>query len=233
MDLYYHSDLTGDETFLEEEESRHLIKVLRKNEGDTLQLTDGDGNMCLATILQANPKRCHVALSQHSKQPALPPMALAIAPTKNMDRIEWLTEKAVEIGIRELFFFQSEHSERRVLKMERLERKALSAMKQSLTAYLPKMKGLLGFDELLDLTSKAYVGKYIAWIDDEVHDHLFDIAEFEHPCIVLIGPEGDFSKDEVDRARSAGFIPVSLGSSRLRTETAGLAAIHTLALLNR
>lgn len=233
MDLYYHPDLTNDETYLEEEESRHLIKVLRKNEGDTLQLTDGKGSLCVATILQANPKRCHVALSQRTKQPAPPPIALAIAPTKNMDRIEWLTEKAVEIGVRELYFFQSEHSERRVLKLERLERKALSAMKQSLNAYLPKMEGLMEFDEMLEAIKGNYVGKYIAWIDNEVHDHLFDIAEFEHPCIVLVGPEGDFTKEEVDRAMTAGFIPVSLGTNRLRTETAGLAAIHTLALLNR
>jgi 16S rRNA (uracil1498-N3)-methyltransferase len=233
MDLYYHPDLTNDETYLEEEESRHLVKVLRKQEGDTLQLTDGKGNLCVATILQANPKRCLVALSQRIKQAAPPPMGLAIAPTKNMDRIEWLTEKAVEIGVHELIFFQCEHSERRILKLERLERKALSAMKQSLNAYLPKMEGLLEFDEMLEAAGKNYAGKYIAWIDDEVHDHLFDIADFEKPCIVLIGPEGDFTVEEVDRARLAGFIPVSLGNTRLRTETAGLAALHTLALLNR
>ncbi|MFA0963617.1 16S rRNA (uracil(1498)-N(3))-methyltransferase [Roseivirga sp. BDSF3-8] len=232
MDLYFHTDLEPDVTNLEEEESRHLIKVLRKKEGDTFRLTNGKGMICKATILTANPKRCEVALSERETQQAPPPMALAIAPTKNMDRIEWLTEKAVEIGVEALYFFDSEHSERRVLKTDRLERKALSAMKQSLTAFLPRIEGLMSYEEMLEKAA-SYKGKYIAWIDEDVHDHLFDIADFEHSCIVLIGPEGDFTPEEVEKAKGAGITPVSLGNKRLRTETAALAALHTLSLLNR
>lgn len=233
MDLYFHPDLSSDELLLEEDESRHLVKVLRKTEGDTFMLTDGKGTIGTATILQANPKRCQVSISDRQTYPAPPPISLAIAPTKNMDRIEWLTEKAVEIGVQGLWFFESEHSERRVLKTDRLERKALSALKQSLNAHMPRIEGLMTFDELLETTTSQFDEKYIAWIDDSVQDHLFDVADLDGTCIVLIGPEGDFSAEEVEKAKQAGYVPVSLGTSRLRTETAGLVALHTLGLLNR
>lgn len=233
MQLFFHEN-TKEKTFhLDPEESKHLIKVLRKSKGDRVNFTDGKGCLYDCIIIEDNPKK---AVLQIAERQYLPDddyyIHLAICPTKNADRMEWLVEKITEIGVHEITFMHSEHSERHHLKLDRLEKKIIAACKQSLKTRVPKLNPIRQMDELVqDKTFDAYQ-RFIAYVDKENDRHLFDKAEPDRAYIILIGPEGDFSQQELELAFNNHFLPCSLGKSRLRSETAGLAAVHTLQLIN-
>lgn len=230
MTTFYLPEVKDGVTILSPEESRHAIKVLRLNSGDKIQIIDGEGGFYLAEITEANQKKTQFHIIEHTQQ-ALPShyIHIAIAPTKNIDRIEWFVEKAVEIGINEISFVLCQNSERKVLKLDRIEKKAISAMKQSMNAYMPKINPLASFNNSLEQISQQ--GKYIAYVDFDNPQQLFDIAKENKSHCVLIGPEGDFSTQELKIAEQQGFRKVGLGKSRLRTETAGIVACHTLNLI--
>lgn len=229
MQLFYQPAIPNGTMCLTEEESRHAIKVLRMAVGDELKLTDGKGSFYKARITEAHQKRCGFEILSEEKLAPYPIYRhVAIAPTKNIDRIEWFVEKAVEFGIDRITPLLCDHSERRVIKTERLERKAISAMKQSLKAWMPQIDKLTKFSDLVN-DSEADI-KLIAFVDQHNPELMQDQITTEGRHLILIGPEGDFSNEEVAKALDQGFMKVSLGPSRLRTETAGIAAIHLLNL---
>lgn len=213
---------------LPEEEATHAVRVLRMQEGDEVICTDGRGTLYRCTITLCTKKSCHLSID--SRQPWhrywQSDTLLAVAPTKNIDRMEWLAEKATEIGLDRLTFLLTDNSERTVVKTERIDKILVSAMKQSHKALKPALDGMMRFKDLL---ARPFEGqKFIAHCYDTAtpKPHLKDICKADTPTLVLIGPEGDFSIDEVRAAEQAGFQSVSLGESRLRTETAALAAVH-------
>ena len=228
MQLFYLEN-PKDEIILSAEESKHATKVLRKKEGDILNFTDGKGAFYKAEITVADSRKCRlkvVSTEQKEKQHNYH-LHIAIAPTKNMDRFEWFLEKATEIGIDEITPIICSHSERKVIKTERCNRILLSAMKQSLKFHLPKLNEAISFNDFLKQDYKG--SKYIAHCEDGEKKEL-KIENKTEKTIILIGPEGDFSPKEIELALQNQFKAVSLGTSRLRTETAGLVAVHTINL---
>jgi 16S rRNA (uracil1498-N3)-methyltransferase len=230
VNLFYQPKIDEGILNLDAEESRHAIKVLRMAKGDELHITDGKGFFYTARINQNDPKKCGfetVEKKQISKRKYQ--IHIAIAPTKNADRMEWFVEKAVEIGVDKITFFQSKNSERKTINLERVEKIAISAMKQSQQTWLPTIKGVVTFKEILkDLAAQ----KFIAHVDSQNPVHLKDVAKPNDHYLVLIGPEGDFSHEELELASQNNFQKVSLGSNRLRTETAGLVACEIMNLVN-
>ncbi|SBW00060.1 16S rRNA (uracil(1498)-N(3))-methyltransferase [uncultured Dysgonomonas sp.] len=214
------------------EEALHCIKVLRKKEGDEILLTDGKGFFYDAEIMQANPKHCIVNILKTIEQPKDWDfnLQIAFAPTKNIDRIEWFAEKATEIGIDRLSPILCQHSERKEIKAQRIEKILVSAMKQSQKALLPQLDDMQSFSKFI---KQEFDGqKFIAHCYPQEKVLLKDIYKKSGNALILIGPEGDFSEEEVRMAIDNGFEPISLGESRLRTETAALVACHTLHVLN-
>lgn len=231
MNLFYQPLIPDGIRFLDQEESRHCVKVLRYKKGDSISITDGGGAIYDAVIEDANPTQCKFSISNKLIEPQKGfRIHIAIAPTKNQDRIEWFVEKATEFGIDEISFLQADHSEKIFLKRERLLKVAISAMKQSLKSTLPTVGVLVSLREFVARASEHQ--KFIAFVDESNPVHLKDAAQPGSETLVLIGPEGDFSRDELALSQANGFQKVSLGKSRLRTETAGLAACHILNLVN-
>lgn len=227
MHVFYTPDIDHSNA-LPEEEATHAVRVLRLQPGDEVMLTDGKGCFYKAEISVCDKKHCLVNILD--KQPQAPlwrnHIHLAVAPTKNMDRMEWLAEKATEIGLDEITFLDCRYSERKVIKTERIEKILVSAIKQSLKARLPILHDMTSF---VQFVSQPFNGqKYIAHCYKNQRQELRDVLVPGEDAVVLIGPEGDFSEEEVSLALSKGFTPVSLGPSRLRTETAALVAVHTL-----
>ena len=218
---------------LPEEEAQHCTRFLRLSIGDEITLTDGKGSFYKAEITAATNKRCLVAIKETIFQKPLWPchLHIAMAPTKNMDRNEWFAEKATEIGFDELTFLNCRFSERKVIKNERIEKILISAIKQSLKARLPKLNEMTDFNKFINQEFKGQ--KFIAHCYEGEKPLLKDVLKAGEDALVLIGPEGDFSEGEVEKAIERGFTPISLGKSRLRTETAALVACHTLNLLNQ
>ncbi len=227
MQLFYGHNI-GDRVQLTEDDSKHAIKVLRKGVGDILHVFDGKGNLFEGPIVEGHQRHCSITIQIHHENWNLPEYEfhLAIAPTKQMDRLEWLLEKAVEIGITKVTPILCEHSERKVLKPERLERILLSASKQSLKGVLPELAPLTPFAEFVKNNKDLPV--YIGYCGEaEKHLLLDQLQEKGSSSCVMIGPEGDFSPFEVELALEQGCVPVTMGNQRLRTETAGLVAVHT------
>ncbi|MDN5203210.1 16S rRNA (uracil(1498)-N(3))-methyltransferase [Fulvivirgaceae bacterium BMA10] len=232
MHLFYQPDIIQGSHFLNEEESRHCVKVMRHKIGDIIKVIDGKGGSFTAQITKADYRKCEFEIIEQSKSPEKRfNIHIGIAPTKNMDRLEWFVEKCVEIGIDEISFIQCQQSERKHLKLDRLERKAISAMKQSTNNQFPKLYDLMSFQQFIENNSNPDQ-KFIAYVDELIPEHLYNLAERNQRYLVLIGPEGDFSKEEISMAKTNDFVPVSLGKSRLRTETAGIVACHILNLIN-
>ena len=232
MHIFYTPDLSGKTYTLDETESKHCVRVLRLEKGDEITLVDGRGGFFTAEIVDPNPKRCavNVIKSELNFGRRSFEVHLAIAPTKNIERIEWFLEKTTEIGITRITPLLCRYSERKEIKNERLEKVMVSAMKQSLKAYLPRLDELTKFK---DLVNQPFEGqKFIAHCEEQHRDLLKNLVVPNQNYLILIGPEGDFSTDEIEMALKAGFRPVSLGDSRLRTETAGVVACHTFNLLN-
>ena len=233
MNIFYHPDLSLPADSLSEEESRHCTKVLRLNEGDIIHLIDGKGTFCEAVIRKADPGRCLYEILSRINNYGQKSYSLtvAIAPTKNMDRFEWFLEKSTEIGIDQIIPIFCRYSERKELKTSRLEKVIISAVKQSQKAYMPLLSPAIKFQELMKIPFEG--NKFIAHCIDGEKQLLKNAAIPGINSIILIGPEGDFSSAEVEIAVKNGFMPVSLGESRLRTETAGLVACHTINLINQ
>lgn len=232
MHVFYTPDIQK-RNELPEEEAQHCTRVLRLSTGDEITLTDGKGCFYQAEITAASNKRCVVSIRETVFQEPLWPchLHIAMAPTKNMDRNEWFAEKATEIGFDELTFLNCRYSERKVIKNERIEKILISAIKQSLKARLPKLNGMMDFDKFI---AQDFEGqKFIAHCYEGEKPLLKNVLKAGEDALVLIGPEGDFSEEEVKKAIERGFVPISLGKSRLRTETAALVACHTLNLLNQ
>lgn len=232
MHVFYTPDIQNSNE-LPEEEAAHAIRVLRLQTGDEVMLTDGQGNFYRAEISTATNKRCLVRVLETIAQEPLWSgyLHIAMAPTKNMDRTEWFAEKATEIGFDELTFLNCRFSERRVIKTERISKILISAIKQSLKARLPKLNEMTDFDRFI---TQPFDGqKFIAHCYEGEKPLLKDIIRKGENALVMIGPEGDFSEEEVEKAIGQGFQSISLGRSRLRTETAALVACHILNLENQ
>ncbi len=231
MNLFYQPLITKDIFYLDQEESKHCIKVLRRTKGDALKITDGKGFFYDAFITKADAQQCFFEIKETMAEPVKNfSIHIAISPTKSPERIEWFVEKVVELGVDEISFVQCKTTERPFIKIERLEKVAISAMKQSLKATLPKVNDIVKLDSLIKQSKEA--SKFIAHVDYSNPAHLQKVSVPASDYLVLIGPEGDFSEGELILALEQGFQKVSLGRSRLRTETAGLAACHILNLLN-
>lgn len=217
---------------LSEEESGHCVRVLRYTRGDEILLTDGRGTTYKARITNPHPKHCEfeVLSAEHQQPHHAFYLHIAIAPTKNIERLEWMVEKCTEIGVDEITPLLCRFSERKQLRSDRLEKIILSAAKQSLTPYLPKLNDLTPFEQFVEQVPQQ--DKFIAHCYEQDKKVLKSEIQPGHSVCVLIGPEGDFSTEEIDLALQRGFIPVSLGNSRLRTETAGVVACHTAILMN-
>ncbi len=233
MYLFYCPDIEKSQT-LSEEESAHCVRVLRYSAGDEILITDGRGTTYTARITNPHPKHCDFEILTREKQEPHHHFHLhiAIAPTKNVERLEWAVEKCVEIGVDEITPLLCRFSERKQLRTDRLEKIILSAAKQSLTPYLPVLHELTPYDEFIKTQAERNQQCFIAHCYKDKKRFLKEEIEQGRDVLVLIGPEGDFSEKEVTDALALGFIPVSLGNSRLRTETAAVVACHTAVLLN-
>jgi 16S rRNA (uracil1498-N3)-methyltransferase len=232
MNIFYLPEIQSGDIILNEEESGHAVKVLRLKENDPVTLVDGKGILIIGEITIAHPKKCKIkALSikeEFGKKNYR--LHLVVAPTKNSDRMEWLIEKATEIGLDEFTPMICRHSERKQIHTNRLVKVDVAAMKQSLKAYLPVIHEMVPFEKFISQNFQAK--KFIAHCAPGEKPHLFSLIRQNEDILVLIGPEGDFSPDEIALAKQHGFQEISLGNSRLRTETAAFAAVHTIILKN-
>lgn len=238
MHIFYKEDLSQQTLILSEEESKHCVRVLRMVAGNVITLTDGAGKQVTAKVATAHPKQCVVEIidtitHQPNKNYYL---HLLVAPTKNAERTEWFIEKATELGINEITFIETTNSERAKINMERCLKVAISAMKQSKQWYLPKINNLVLFDKLPQNDSLVTL-KYIAWCKAK-HGHTIKkmlsnhIINHQIHVQIIIGPEGDFTEQEITKAQQNGYTPISLGNTILRTETAAVyvtSAIRALA----
>ena len=236
MQLFYTPDISLPEYTLPEEESAHCMKVLRLRTGDELHLTDGCGNLYRATVLQPDPKHCRVRITE-----TLPEygkrsygVTVAVAPTKNSERFEWFLEKATEVGVTAVVPLETEHSERRVFKPERGERVITAAMKQSLKAYRPTLRPLTPFGEAaaMPFEGRKFIAHCAPAQSPEGKAYLPATLRRGEAALILIGPEGDFSPEEITFARANGFEEITLGAQRLRTETAAVAAVVMVSVAN-
>ena len=234
MQLFYNKEITTALTqfTFDKTESRHIVKVLRKKEGDTLYITNGNCQLFTVEIILANDKRCLVEIINSESKPKSwnYRLHIAIAPTKNNDRLEWFLEKATEIGIDEITPIICDNSERKVLKTERLQKILQSAMKQSLKYTLPKLNEPIPYSNFISTHFEA--SKFIAHCEEQDKKSFAKTIQPKTNILIMIGPEGDFSPIEIEKAKQQNFAPVTLGESRLRTETAGVVATQTVSLVN-
>ena len=231
--LFYQPEIINGIHYLNEVESKHCQKVLRKKSGDSILVTDGLGRIYNSIITKSTATQIHFSIQLTKEvQKKDYSIHLAISPTKNQDRIEWMVEKCVELGIDKITLLNCMNTEKKGFNISRLEKIAISAMKQSQRAWLPKISPLTPVLEFISNTP-LNVLRYIAYVDLSNPDYLLNVAIPGNQYVILIGPEGDFSEAELQHAIKYNFLKVSLGDSRLRTETAGLAACHILNLVNQ
>lgn len=236
MQLFYNQHISEDtkQFTFDKDESRHIVRVLRKKEGDILYITNGNHYLFTVEIVIASDKKCIVTIikKEEKKSSRNYYLHVAIAPTKNNDRLEWFLEKATEIGIDEITPIICKNSERKVVKTERLAKIIQAAMKQSLQYKLPKLNEPVKFSEFIQqkLSSQLFIAHCE---DDAKKNTLKDGIDLASSYTILIGPEGDFSTDEIKKSLSQKFIPITLGNTRLRTETAGLTAVQQISFLHQ
>jgi 16S rRNA (uracil1498-N3)-methyltransferase len=233
MNVFYLPEIRGNSAELNQEESRHCIRVLRMQEGYKVHLMNGKGSIYEAVISDPDPRACKLEIIKEIEIRIMRSyqLTVAIAPTRNIDRYEWFLEKSTEIGIDRIVPIICQHSERKEVKIERLEKILVSAMKQSGQPFLPELSKPVSFKNLINQPFNGY--KFIAHCEDTVKKELKNEITPAKNVLILIGPEGDFDTAEINLAVENGFRPVSLGDSRLRTETAGLVACHTVCLVNQ
>ena len=236
MNLFYAPDILQT-LILPEEESQHCAKVLRMKAGDHIHIIDGVGGLYEAQIAEAHPKRTQVEIlnvqTEYGRRPFR--LHLAVAPTKNIDRFEWFVEKATEIGFDELTPLCCRYSERKIIKPERIEKILVSAAKQSLKAYVPRLNPMQTFKDCMANNSQSSFQDsqlFIAHCYDQPKQHLLHACQPTGNVVVMVGPEGDFSEEEVELALRNSFQAITLGDSRLRTETAGVVACHLVTIAN-
>ena len=233
MQLFYYQDINqSTETFsFDKEESRHIIKVLRKRDNDILFVTNGLGEIFKTEIILASDNKCTVkVLSVEKTETPSIRLHLVVAPTKMNERYEWFLEKATEIGVSQITPVLCDHSERKIVKTERFDKIILSAMKQSNQSFLPKFNEPIAFKDFI--TKEISGQKYIAHCEETDKKSLKQLLQNNGDITILIGPEGDFSEKEIAQALENGYLPVSLGNTRLRTETAAIVACHSVAFAN-
>lgn len=233
MQLFYAPDIhteTAEFTF-DKEESKHIVKVLRKLEGSILHITNGKGFLFVCEVILASEKKCVVKINESQfTEPREFKIHMVVAPTKMNDRYEWFLEKAAEIGVDEITPIICDHSERKIIKTERFDKILISAMKQSNQMYLPVLNEPI---KLNDFLSKEFNGqKFIAHCEKTEKVELKNRIKTQQNYTLLIGPEGDFSTNEINKALTNGYLPVALGNTRLRTETAAIVGCHTFVLAN-
>lgn len=237
MLLFYTPEIEAHHSsfLLSEDESKHAIRVLRLQVGDIIYLIDGRGGLYKTEIIDPHPKRTTLRVIQVTEKYGRTSYQLhmAVAPTKNIDRLEWFLEKATEIGVHEFTPVICERSERKEVKVERLKKIVVSAAKQSLKAYVPQVNPAISFSKFIQSVESDAYFKGIAHCVESKKNYIANSFIPNEKYLILIGPEGDFSENEITQAGDAGFIPLSLGDARLRTETAALAAVLETALLNR
>lgn len=230
--LFYCENITEPVFELNKEESGHIVRVLRMKPGTVVDFTDGKGNLFHCILTVDDPKACRfeVKSSEPGKDRRHFKLHMAVAPTKNISRYEWFLEKATEIGVDHIIPFYGKHSERKAVKTDRLNRVITAAMKQSMKTFHPVLEEGVSFNEVIKQPFNGQ--KFIAYIDENI---TLELSKAYHPgenAFILIGPEGGFHPDEAEEAKASGFIPVRLGPYRLRTETAAIAACHTIQLMN-
>lgn len=232
--IQFYSPQIETDPFLPEEESGHCCRVLRMNVGDTIRVTDGRGGLYSCRIKDANPKHTGLEILESRKEPSRNySLTLAVAPTKNADRMEWMVEKAVEIGVDRIVLLKCDRSERKNLRTDRIRKIMISAMNQSLELHLPLLDELTSIKDFVNersLGSQKFFG-YCS--EDFSRKELVKECKAGEDVIVMIGPEGDFSPSEVSMAVENGFIPVTFGEKRLRTETAGVFAVCAVNIINQ
>ncbi len=230
IDFLFYSPEIEKNKCLDAVDSLHAVKVLRKKQGDIIQVTDGFGGWYRCSISDPNPKVCKLNILDVEKDYKAPKRKIfvGICPTKNADRIEYFIEKSVEIGISGIFFIKTQHTYPKKINLERFRKIAISGMKQSLKAYMPEMSEMISFNTFLK-ESNRFSQKMIAHLDEQATD--ITKLKLESDLLLLIGPEGDFSKEELNLAQENNFKTVTLGENRLRTETAGIVAVSILNLL--
>jgi 16S rRNA (uracil1498-N3)-methyltransferase len=218
---------------LDEQESVHVVKVLRLKEGDAITVTNGNGIIVSAQITKADHRKCgYKIMEEHQLQKRSDAaIHIAIAPTKNMERMEWLVEKCTEFGVDVFSFILTEHSERKNLTVSKLEKTSFAAIKQSGQPFLPHFSELISYQTFLEQDFSVYDYKLIACLDEDPKPTIMQLVHANKSCLVLIGPEGDFTPNEVKNAVDTGFVKISLGNSILRTETAAIASCHILNLI--
>lgn len=234
MIQFYAPDIESELT-LPEEEARHCIKVLRTRSGDVIEVIDGKGHRFSCRLTDDNPRHATVEIETKTAVPLSwsTKITVAVAPTKNMDRMEWMVEKLTEIGINRIIPLHCRYSERKEIKIDRLQRIAVSAMKQSLKTVLPEITPMRSFNEVIQSSDAEQ--KFIAYCDPSIPRKLLscEYRPVADSVLILIGPEGDFSKEEISSAITAGYMPISLGENRLRTETAAFNACDTIHIINQ
>ena len=233
MDQFFYSSHIYDNTImLPEDEALHVLKVLRKKTEDQIKVVDGKGNLYHTSIGSENIQDCRLKILSVDKNYKHPNyhIHIVIAPPKSHDRVELFVEKAVEIGVQEISFIITEHSERNNVKFNRIHKRAVSAMKQSLKAYLPQINDMVSITDFIRSCRNSE--KFIALLNEDVTTHLIHSVSKRKDYCILIGPEGDFADYEIDESLKYDFKPISLGGNRLRTETAGITACHILNLVN-
>ncbi len=230
MDDFYQPEILNS-PILAGEEFKHCISVLRNKAGDKVGIFDGQGNYYVTQISSIEKHQCSLEILEKKEIPSKPFRThLVIAPTKSMDRMEWMMEKLCEIGVDEVSFIHTQHAERPKLKTERLNKKAISALKQAKSGYLTKINPLIRFSDFIKKETVVET-KLIATVRDDL-SYLSKAIKPKQSVMILIGPEGDFSANEIEQASAKGFKLVSLGKNILRTETAGFTAAHTVNVIN-
>jgi 16S rRNA (uracil1498-N3)-methyltransferase len=233
MQVFYIPEISGDLVTLSKEESNHCIRVLRLSISDTVYLIDGKGGIYTARIIEPDPQACKVEITEFAPgNSSRPKLHLAIAPPKPSDRFEWFLEKAVELGVGEITPILCQRSERKEIKPERLEKIIIASMKQAIVARKPLLNPMIAFPKFMKAVLKTNKNRFIAWCDESTKTPLQEALIKESDAILLIGPEGDFTPEEIQLAKDSGFKAVSLGPRRLRTETAALAGCMIFNLLN-
>lgn len=234
MQLFYIPEIETNNITLPSEEARHAIQVLRKQPGDQLDIVDGKGGWYKGTIIAASKKHCqlNVELVKQEEERAAYRLIMLVSPTKSNERFEWFLEKATEMGVDEIIPIKCTRTERPRIRHDRYEKVLVSAMKQSLQAWLPKLHEFTTFKEALQLISEV-PQKYIGWCDELVDQPLIKLYSSQEDVCVFIGPEGDFTASEIESAQENNVVPISLGANRLRTETAALTATQLIAFMNQ
>ncbi len=234
MQLFYEPDFESNGYHLGFDESKHCVKVLRHKNGDQVTVMNGQGKIFQCQIIDANSKKCALeVLETNSYNKREFSIHMAVAPTKNMDRFEWFLEKATEIGIEEITPIICDHSERKIIKPERLIKVIVSASKQSLKSYIPKLNEAVNFKEFISVHKSNNQSSYIAHCAEGSKKLLKNIYNINSDVTILIGPEGDFSTLEIELASQHNYEAISLGKERLRTETAALMSCATINFINQ